>query len=243
MNSLFDRLGLYDFFNVIVAGGIVLLYSIGMLDKWCILFVDSWIMGLFLLLLAYVLGMICQEIGRLITETWLRIKDKQIEHMLESKDKIEENLEDTLKIDILKREKIKSFLAKQIQVTNNKYKVHDYKKYIEKITKDFEEKNVPYAFAYCIYYIRNLGKDQKVEKMRALYGMAQNLVGTGVMIVISGVFISLYLEQVPSGKVIICSLVVAILLVLIGLMRVFVYSKHMIRMTMGVYQVCLENDK
>lgn len=33
MNSLFDRLGLYDFFNVIVAGGIVLLYSIGMLDK------------------------------------------------------------------------------------------------------------------------------------------------------------------------------------------------------------------
>lgn len=78
--------------------------------------------------------------------------------------------------------------------------------------------------------------------MRALYGMVQNLVGTGVLLVVSGALISWYLGQLPSRKVVICSLAVAIILVLVGLARVFVYSKHMIRMTMGVYQACLEND-
>lgn len=164
-----------------------------------------------------------------------------------------------LKIEKFKREKIRDILVRLAQVINIDCKVRNYKKYVEKISKDLEEKDIfvnseedkkvlsgeqiKYAFAYCIYYIGNKGKNQKVEKMRALYGMAQNLIGSGVMIIISGVFILLQWRPTVNEKVVICFIVAAIIFVVAGLARVIVYSKHMIRMTMGVYQACLENDE
>lgn len=49
MDSLFDRPGLYDFFNVIVAGGIVLLYSLEidsfLVDTASFYFADTWLFG------------------------------------------------------------------------------------------------------------------------------------------------------------------------------------------------------
>ena len=253
MNSLFDRLGLYDFFNVIVAGGIVLLYSIGVANQWCILFRESWILGLFLLLVAYVLGIFCQEIGRFITETRLRIKDRQIGHMLKTKEEVEivvtHYFQSKKRLAILNPKRIKDFLVKWIRVTDNKCKLEDYEDKFKKICKCSKEDEttlnpdeIKYAFACCIYYIGNRGKNQKVEKMRALYGMAQNLIGAGIMMIISGTVICLFGKQMLSGKVILCSLAATIVLELVGLVRVIVYSKHMIRMTMGVYQDCLEND-
>ena len=118
--------------------------------------------------------------GWLITETWLKIKDRKIEHMLDSKEEKEERLKKMLKIEKFKREKIRKFLVELVQVINNDCKVRDYKKYLEKITKDFEEKDIfvnseedkkvlsgeqiKYTFAYCIYYMGNQGKNQKVKK-------------------------------------------------------------------------------
>ena len=49
MNSLFDRLGLYDFFNIIVAGGLVLFYSLEIdsfiVDAASYYFRNTWLFG------------------------------------------------------------------------------------------------------------------------------------------------------------------------------------------------------
>lgn len=226
MESLFDRLGLYDFFNVITAGGIVLFYclaSMFYLNKEIFTGLkEGWVLNVGLFLIVYVLGMICQEIGVFLTERKDGIRCAQIEMFLNIGNRVIDNDN--------KVEAYREHAGKILKIANVKEHKFDY----------VEGKRV---FSHCIYYIENKGKNQKVEKMRGLMGMAQNLIGVAILVPICGAGVCLICKELPDAPFIICSSLILVVLLCLGIKRVILYNKQMIRMTMGVYEACMNEGE
>jgi hypothetical protein len=226
MEALFDRLGLYDFFNVITAGGIILFYCLASIfylnGEIFTGLKEGWILNVGLFLIAYVLGMICQEIGVSLTECRKGVRHVQIEMFLNIGNRVIDN---DSKVEAY-RGCANKFLNLNI-TGNDKF---DYEK-----SKRF--------FSHCIYYIENKGKNQKVEKMRALMGMAQNLIGVALLIPICGAGVCLVCKELPDAPFIICSGLFLGVVLCLGIKRVVLYHKQMIRMTMGVYEACMNEGE
>ena len=249
MDSLLDRLGLYDFFNIIVAGGLVLFYSLEIdsfiVDTASYYFADTWLFGAVIVGAAYLIGLFCQQIGEFITKTLLKIKSRQVAHLLDKRADVEERL-----IKKITNNKCRKHLVDKLHVIGNDYSVRNYKQYANAILDEIEEpphelnpEQLQYVYAHCICYIQNHGKDQKVEKMRALYGMAQNLVGSGLIVLLSSAFFELLHVGNVSDNYYLVTAIGALVLLAVAFERVFEYSKLTIRMTMGAYEACLEKQE
>lgn len=246
MDSLLDRLGLYDFFNIIVAGGIVLFYSLGIdnfiVDTASFYFADTWLFGAVIVGAAYLIGILCQQVGEFITKTVLKIKSRQVVHLLDKRADVEERLSKKIT-----NNKLRKSLVDKLHVIGNDYSVRNYKQYANAILDEIEEpphelnpNQLQYVYAHCICCIQNRGKNQKVEKMRALYGMAQNLVGAGLIVLLASAFLGLFHAGSVRDNYYLVTAIGALVLLAVAFERVFEYSKLTIRMTMGAYEACLK---
>lgn len=236
MDNVSEKLGLYDFFNVISVGAIFIIHILFLFPNLLIksfLYIPNDALNFALwLVLSYLFGLLLQEIGSFVDEHAMKIK----------------------------KEKINNFLKEGIVFDNNT-KLNQYRKYAKEILQemdlefegDFTQEQTAYIYGYIEYYIEHRNRNKKYEKMRALYGMSKSLFCCMAIILIISVFSLLYVSissliymQTPCTCVIIKNTIILIyapISMIIYHIRSERCMKYRIRMMMGVYESCIEAEK
>lgn len=229
MDNVSEKLGLYDFFNVISVGAVFILHIVflfpNMLSNY-----DNWISdgaikfaGIFVL--AYLIGIFFQELGA--------------------------NLEN-IKFFNMKRKLTTAFLINEA-IIDNSVKLEQYRKYAKDILKikgiefseDFTPEQNGYVYSYVEYYIEQKGRNKKFEKMRALYGMSKSLLCCMVVIMLICVVgisfgCKLYGFDITRSLWLVLYSAISILIYYFRTKRCM---KYRIRMMMGIYEACVEFEK
>lgn len=180
-SSFSNQLGIYDFFNVLVSG-LIFVLGISAINKkiYNLLWYDlTTPQILFIIILCYVIGLLLQELGSFADAKIFRFYQYAIGNFLKSKN--DKNGKHVLTNDII----------------DNPILVKKYRRHADKIIskslrseKDrYEQDNVNrYIFSKCQYYVSVNGKDQKVEKMRALFSMSKTLMSCFAVLAILVLF-------------------------------------------------------
>lgn len=192
--SFSEQLGLYDFFNLILAGA-TFICGLSLISEeiknylWNNL---SFQKGLGIILLIYILGMILQEIGSLIDRYVFRIYEGMNCRIL--KGKFDDKYEGKIKNSIIR----------------NPIVLERYRRNADEVLKEFafcdneqrfENDNVNgYVFSICQYYVSIHGKDKKVEKLRALFAMSKTLIACFFLLSIL-VLISILVDFKPTTDI------------------------------------------
>lgn len=229
MDDVSEKLGLYDFFNVISVGAIFILHIVFLFPDMLSTY-DNWLSdgaikfaGIFIL--AYLIGIFFQELGA--------------------------NLEN-IKFFNMKRKLTTTFLINETIIDNN-VKLGQYRKYAKDILKmkeiefseDFTPEQNGYVYSYVEYYIEHKGRNKKFEKMRALYGMSKSLLccmGVIILICIVGISLSCKMYGFDTTRSI-WTILYSAISILIYYLRAERCMKYRIRMMMGVYESCIEEEK
>jgi len=190
-SSFSEQLGVYDFFNVILAGatfaGGVCIINRNLCNYiWDDFSIQK---GLGLILTIYISGMILQEIGSILDKKVFNIYKGMNQSILQGKTEGNYEKETTNKI-------IKNPLV-----------LEQYRKNADKLLKGFpisgdenrfELKLVNgYLFSVYQYYVSVCGKDKKVEKLRALFAMSKTLIACFSMLSILAL-LALFTNIEPS---------------------------------------------
>ena len=238
MDNVSEKLGLYDFFNVISVGAIFIIHIVflfpDLLSSYDVWIKDSTIKFTGLFILAYLLGLIFQELGAFLDEYIIKFRNK--------------------KITFLKKRITRSFLIND-KIIDNNIKLKQYRKYAREIleNKEFKvcdaltpEQN-EYIYSYIEYYIEHKNRSKKFEKMRALYGMSKSLFCS--MLILFLVWLFCYIPTVTSVTDIICIVRLVVTPIYIIISTIIYYSrskrcmKYRVRMMMGVYESCIEEKE
>lgn len=228
MDNVSEKLGLYDFFNVISVGAIFILHIVflfpKMLSSYDKMLSDGVIKFAGLFVLSYLIGLILQEIGAFVDEYWTKSK----------------------------KNKIRNFLIQENIIDNN-VKLAQYQKYAKDIlkekgfgfSKNLTQEQNEYIYGYIEYYIEHKNRNKKFEKMRALYGMSKSLyccMGLVVIMCVLG-FILTIIKKYEVGIIkLVLTSVYALISIIIYHFRAERCMKYRIRMMMGVYESCIEAE-
>lgn len=168
--SFSEQLGLYDFFNVVLAGA-TFICGICIINQEINNYIWSDISfqkGLGLILAIYILGMILQEIGSVVDSKIFRIYKGMNRSIL--KGNVNDSYETEIKKNMIKNPIVLERYRKTADKLLKEYPFHE-------DNQRFENDNVNgYVFSVYQYYVSVHGKDKKVEKLRALFAMAKTLV-------------------------------------------------------------------
>lgn len=161
------QLGIYDFFNIIIAGA-VFIFSLCVVNSSiysCIWSNMNFVKGLGIVILIYIVGLILQELGSWADEKKFKIYERMSRSIIKNTNKSGEELKN--------------------DIVNNKLLIKQYRKYADLVLDDLVDKSNSerfnddsvngFFFSVCQYYVAVNGKDKKVEKMRALFAMSQTL--------------------------------------------------------------------
>lgn len=172
MDSIISKFSLYDFFNLVFCGGIVIVglhlmgyspivYIIETIDAPGYEFLNF----LIIFLLCYLVGYVFQGIGSWFTSDIIKLQSRLTQNCLNKNDNdVFGDEKDQTKLIIHRKNARKVFQLKGI-ISNNE------------TAEDEENTTIPkdqceYFFAYCSYVLQINGLAQKCEKMRALKGLS-----------------------------------------------------------------------
>lgn len=192
--SFSEQLGLYDFFNVVLAGATFVCGLCAVSQEINRYFWDnlSFQKGLGLILLIYIIGMILQEMGSLIDRYIFRIYKGMNRSIL--KGNLKDNYESELKKNMIKN----PILLKRYRNTADEL-LKEYPFYED--NQHFENDNVNgYVFSVYQYYVSVHGKDKKVEKLRALFAMSKTLIACFFLLALL-VLISIVIDFKPAADI------------------------------------------
>jgi hypothetical protein len=230
MDNVSEKLGLYDFFNVISVGAIFILHIVFLFPDMLSTY-DNWLSdgaikfaGIFIL--AYLIGIFFQELGA--------------------------NLEN-IKFFNMKRKLTTTFLINETIIDNN-VKLEQYRKYAKDIWKmkeiefseDFTPEQNGYVYSYVEYYIEQKGRNKKFEKMRALYGMSKSLLCCMPFVIVACVIgFILKITSIYNVSIvrILITLIYSSVSIIVYYLRAERCMKYRIRMMMGVYESCITEEK
>ena len=187
---------IYDFFNVIVSGSIMLMlwYLIwpgffeGKIQKEK---VSTSVLVILAIILCYFLGMIIQEVGSIADRFLFKTKDRARSTFL--KEIGIKEMKREIKIKRWKKE-IK-YSLKNNCIMENTVRLRLLQKYAREIMKEtgiecsdeFSEEQIRYVYTRMEYQVSYIGKERKMEKLRALFSMARSmLICTGVSLILLG---------------------------------------------------------
>lgn len=226
MDNISEKLGVHDFFNVLVTGAtaiIGLLYIFVPINtiKNLSLGIKEWIVTI---VICFILGIIFQEICSFVDRYFLRFREKMIS----------------------------SFLKKDSTIIDNTNKKTLYRKYGIQLLKDkhikyeedFTDSQCNYIYGYCNYYIEVRGKHSKIEKMRALYDMSRTLFCLFTVLLIT--YIIKQLSAVPqtlSIRVFCFNLLIFLTIILLFYYRMRRTLIYKFKMTMAVYENIIDSEK
>lgn len=203
IDTFSEQLGIYDFFNVIVSGGIM-----GML--WYFIWPGFFENNIFkrevhisekvivAIILCYFIGMLIQEIGSIADRYIFHIKDNMRKTFLKTETekaikKIRfKNIE--IQIKVGKRKNMVLFNPIRLNMCR-KYATEILQKAEIECGENFSEEQIQYICARMEYRISYIGKGGKMEKLRALFSMARSM----LVCMIFSVFLWIY--TVATGKI------------------------------------------
>lgn len=181
-----EQLGIYDFFNVIISGAVFIfgLCSINQsLYQFLLNDIDV-IKGLGIVLLIYIVGLILQEAAYFVDKKTFDIYKTMNRSII--KDTFDENGKRKLSNEIIDNslliERYRKLADNVLCDLDRVIKMSDLIRYNDEEVNGF-------FFSVCQYYVAVNGKDKKIEKMRALYGMSKILMVSFGMLAIISVFI------------------------------------------------------
>lgn len=163
-----EQLGIYDFFNVLVSGAIFIFGICSINTKissvlWANVTVPK---GIGIIFLIYIVGLLMQEVGSFADSKIFKFYHKATRNILKSG--LDKNNKRVAHNDIIKnplllkhyRNIADTVVTKQICDDEDRYENDDVNAFV---------------FSVFQYYVASNGKDKKVEKMRALFGMSKTL--------------------------------------------------------------------
>lgn len=191
--SLLEHLGIYDFLNVLLSGSIFT-FCICIIHSGIKEFICSnitFVKGLGIILLIYIIGMLLQELGT-VTDTYIFKIHKRMRRS------------------ILKGEIDTSFKRETSnKINKNPITLTGYRKFADELLKNvtsnfdnneqrFENEYVNgYVFSTCQYYVSVNGKDKKVEKLLALFDMSRTLMSCFFLLSFFAL-LSVFIKTEPS---------------------------------------------
>ena len=177
MDTFFDKLGLYDFFSLLI-GGVVFLcgnYLTGITDaKWIVDMYET--LGSFLtlgiiFLVSYLLGSCFQRIADklFLGEYYHKLKDG----ILSAEESVMGN---SVKLEIHRKRACDILAAKGISVKE----------------EELDKEHSSFYFGYCSYYLQTKGRHEKMEKLRGVMRLYATLtVSFSLLIVVSVIYMIL----------------------------------------------------
>lgn len=154
MDSALEKVGLYDFFGVLLSGmiGVLLGQYMGISFLDFVNSIDEEVIRIiFLLLEGYFWGMILQEIGSIVDRKFIKVREKAHSCYLNNDNKIIIN----------KTEKIEFK-----EMARNILKMGE---------KEPNESESEYVYRHCKEYVEIKGKSEKVNRINSLYAMSRSL--------------------------------------------------------------------
>lgn len=235
-----DQLGLYDFFNILISGVILLFGTCGIHDGIYHVLWDNMSIqkGLVIVVIIYLLGLIMQELGSLIDSKLLKVNKSMRHGFLKCsfdrrRGKINSNsvISNPLLLNHYRK------LSDQLHVNNSEN------------AGNYEDDNVNgYMYSVCQYYVSVSGKDQKVEKMRGLFGMSKSLVATFSTLLIINLILSAFIQAGCCSAAVLFPITrKSISLIFIFFTILFYYRmrktmKYMLLILLGTYDACLRSE-
>ena len=209
MENALNRVGLYDFFTILLSGmtAIIINYCINgdLEDDLTKILDDKFSSIIAFLLLSYVIGMILQEISSFL--------DKKID-IFKFRQKAREN-----------------FLNEHNKVVKNKIELKEYQKLANKILEknqtpeEYTKEECEYVYYYCKTQLELNCKSDKMEKINATYGTSRSLMFALIIIGIQ----YLYYNKSLSGVIFV------VLCILIGLFYKR-FSEYRVRVILRQYK-------
>lgn len=232
-----DQLGIYDFFNILISGAVLVLGICTIHDGiyhalWDNVDIPK---GLVIVVLIYIAGLVLQELGSVIDNYLLKVyKGMSRDFLKSSFDR--------------KRGKITSN-----RVISNPLLLKHYRKLSDQLQANqpenignYEDDDVNrYMFSICQYYVAATGKDKKVEKMRGLFGMSKSLMATFFTLLIINLIIAAFVRAGCCAASILLPItrwdvsVILLFLTLLFYYRMRKTMRYMLLILFGTYDACL----
>lgn len=258
-----EQLGIYDFFNVIISGAFYIFSLIGILytiypEIIISIYSNITILGgTVLATIIFFVGLVIQELGSIADRKLWHVKEFAYRNCLK-------NTWQKKKYSHAYKDRIAIRQGKYIRSGN--YVIHNgalLKCYIQSAEKILSEqlmesnpKKSPLAFdnvnrcifSYCEYYVAVLGKDKKVEKMRALFAMARSFATCAWLIFVTSslsLVQALYLHNAkktlePTALVILALICcVCPWIYYLFRLRMTKMMRYMVLILLGNYNACL----
>ena len=183
MNSFLDKLGLYDFFSLIVGGMVFLLgiHFMGLVDlqDYILLFeFEGWgISTVAILLISYLLGGCINQVADkfFVSRYYHHLKTT----ILSKTDSIVGN---TVKIDIHRKRACDILKEKGISIKE----------------KDLNTEHSALYFNYCSYYIQAKGQHDKMEKLRGIMRLQANLATCFALLIVCDLYVMITTCAAPD---------------------------------------------
>lgn len=244
VSTFSDQLGIYDFFNVIVSGTSFLL-GLCIIDSRIFNFFwnDTSIpKAVFIVLLIYILGFSLQEIGSII--------DRHIT-------KVQINAYQTFLKDLPPDDKRIRVGNRYNRIIKNRLLLNHYRKLADHIMAasytgisnyTYNDKSVNmFVYSMIQYYVSCVGKDTKVEKMRALYALSRSLMTCAGILSFTNLLIIVFMKYIPIDPLFSRSCymiwIIYAIFVVIFHSRMFHNMRHMMLILLGNYDAFLRSPQ
>ena len=229
MDTFFDKLGLYDFFSLII-GGVVFLcgnYLTGITDAQFIINMYATLDALltigFIFLISYLLGNFFQRIADKLFLGKYYSKTKH--EILSVKDSVINN---PVKLEIHRKRACKILATKGILVEE----------------ENLEKAHSAFYFGYCSYYLQIKGKHEKMEKLRGMMRLYATLtVSFFSLSLVSIIYALLYSAQLTDQRLL-WGVIIYLLFMLTSYGSFKASSKAWGRIVVNAFDVCydIENE-
>ncbi|MGQ5427001.1 hypothetical protein ACULPM_08215 [Thermophilibacter sp. ZX-H3] len=228
MEQVFERFSLYDFFNLLFSGGLLILglqilgfpvishieHGIGLPD-------NEVVYLLFMLLVCYVTGFILQGMGSWFDWHVFRSQTRMVNALLSDSGSIVHN-----------KAKLRVYQSKAREILRRKK--------IALRERAFSGEQSEYIFAYCSYVIQMSGRCAKAEKMRALKGLAMQWSVCFAMLAVLGIvpFSCQVARSAPLADMVWTLLMIGTcaILAVVCFFRMRENLKYWIRMVLAMYE-------
>ena len=225
MDTFFDKLGLYDFFSLIIGGMVFLCgnYLTGILDPQVIVnmqeTLDSFLTLGLILLVSYLLGSCFQSIADqlFLGKYYHKLKDS----ILSTEESVIGN---PVKLAIHRKRACEILASKGILVKE----------------EELKKEHSSFYFGYCSYYIQTKRQHEKMEKIRGLMGLYAILIVSFFTLIVFSVIHMIFNSAQWTNQRILWGIAIYTIFMLTSCIKFKTTANSWARTVVNAYDVCYD---